>query len=268
MQDLVDQRAPAPGMALRAARAASRRSAIAIGIVAALAAGLLAVDGTLAASKRERCLAAASELLGSRVRGKDYRLVLGSGRDDRLRASARPDLICGFGGHDRLVARGPALRKGDIFVGGPGRDRVQRLKGGRFAGGDHDDTVLLLLKGSFEGGAGVDVVEDMRGGTFVGGGGSFDWVTRQSGGLFDGGPGEDEVERLSGGTFAAGEGQDVVNTQSGGSFEGGEGDEVLARMRDGLYDGGPGDDLVWEYHAGALIDVEECREASEEAVCP
>lgn len=218
------------------------------------------------ADKRQRCLAAASSLLGHTVRGKDYRLVLGTAKSDRFVASARPDLMCGFKGNDRVRASGPPLKKGDIFVGGSGRDRVPRLKGGTFFGGGHDDTVVSLKRGTFVGSSGTDVVENMHAGTFLGGA-DFDWVTRLHGGTFDAGPGEDEVDRVFGGTFVGGPGADAVNTQRGGRFEGGEGEEILAVMRGGLFDGGPDHDLVWNYYAGLLIDIEKCRPAPELA-CP
>jgi hypothetical protein len=112
----------------------------------------------------------------------DYNVIVGTEGDDLLPTTGRADLICGFGGNDRVLTLGgavggglrPVTQPADIFLGGDGNDSVTNLNG-MFFGGDGNDTATTV-NGAFYGENGDDRAIDLYG-------------------YFDGGPGTDTITR-------------------------------------------------------------------------
>jgi hypothetical protein len=235
---------------------------------ALLVLSVLPLDASARTAKERRCLAAASDVLGRTVRPSEFNVITGTSGRDRFTATARRDLICGFRGRD-MVRQEPGLQRGDVFIGGPGRDQVLGMWGGRFIGGDGADRAGGIRGGSFVGGEGDDTVFYMGGGVFRGGPGDDrvsdprDPVGLERDGRFYGGRGEDFA--WMGGAralFKGGPGADTAQIQSG-TFHGGTGDDRVDILRgdDSTFDGGKDDDSVSEYEAGRLIRVESCTAA-------
>ena len=237
-------------------------------ILAAVIAALLIAalpQATDAATKRQRCIAAAEQALGRDIRASDYRIVLGSDRsEERLWTSARQDLICGFGGTEWIKG---TIKAGDIFISGAGTSYVSRQVGGLVVGGKDINIVTYMSGGRFYGRDSGEPGQDARG----------DTVSEMRGGVFYGGPGRDDVPDLYGGRFVGGRGPDWVGTQRGGTFlgklgrdqvdflqrgrfKGGpNGDRVDRQMTGGVFNGGPDTDTVKGYKAGTLYSVEVCK---------
>ena len=208
-------------------------------VSAVLALGLALVLGAAtpamaADDARGRCIgeAARAGLIGSEANPGNTNFVGGTEGNDNFtgRATAGPDVFCGFGGDDRIST----LDAGDAFLGGAGDDEVVFLDGGTFDGGAGNDFVSIQFGGTFNGGEGDDRVADQLGGTFDGGAGN-DTVDIQSGGTFNGGEGNDFVSIQFGGTFNGGEGNDFVSIQFGGTFNGGAGDDRVADQLGGTF---------------------------------
>ena len=107
------------------------------------------------------------------------------------KATAGPDVFCGFGGDDRIGT----LDEGDIFLGGDGTD-----------------TVVYDNFGTFYGGAGDDSVDNTNYDTFYGEDGN-DYVNTNSGFVY-GGAGDDSVN--SNATISyGGDGNDYVDWNAG-----------------------------------------------------
>lgn len=237
-------------------------------ILAALIAALLiaALPQTAqAATKRERCIAAAEQGLGRDIQASDYRIVLGKdGPDETLWPSRGKDLICGFGGTEYVKG---IIRPGDIFISGAGGSMVRRQEGGLIIGGNGIDIVHYMSGGRFYGGksgepgqdALGDTVDEMRGGFFHGGP-DRDVVGDLHDGRFVGGRGFDIVRFQHGGTYLGQRGNDRVHFMYGGRFKGGSSaDRVVREMTGGVFNGGPGTDMVRGYEAGRLFSVEVCE---------
>jgi len=242
------------------------------GAVTALSVALLvaaipqAVDA--GQTRRERCLRVASKTVGHQIKARDYNIVLGTAADDSFKTTKDKDLICGFTGRD-MVRQEPGLRRGDIFIGGPGRDKVLVMGGGRFIGGDGADRAGGIIGGSFIGGAGDDTVFYVGGGVFRGGPGDdtvadpHEPIGLERDGRFYGGRGEDYAFIWGArALFKGGPGADTAQIQSG-TFHGGTGDDNVDILRgdDSTFDGGKDVDAVAEYEAGTLIHVESCTAA-------
>jgi hypothetical protein len=71
--------------------------------------------------------------------------IKGSDRDDRLRGTAGPDVICAGAGNDTVMGMAGA----DRIRGGPGKDRIEGGRGDDELGGDRGDDIL-------DGGSGRD----------------------------------------------------------------------------------------------------------------
>lgn len=128
------------------------------------------------------------------------------------------DVICGFGGNDRLEGLGGD----DVIIGGPGEDVLLGGGGADTIEGDGDlDHIVGGSEGDhLEGGPGPDEI--------LGGGGSDDVIGDGGSDLLLGGG---DIDIIDGGP-----GNEVRdNGQSPGIF-GGAGDDII--------DGGPGDDLI------------------------
>jgi len=226
-----------------------------------------------AATKRQRCIAAAEKALGHDIRPSDYRIVLGTDKpEERFATSAGKDLICGFGGTDWVKG---TLRSGDIFIGATGTSYVLRMVGGLVIGGPDIDIVNYMSGGRFYGGKGAfpegqdargDTVDEMHGGFFHGGPG-LDVVRDLYDGRFVGGRGADQVGVQHGGIYLGKHGPDWVYFMYGGRFKGGgENDRLREEMTGGVFNGGSGTDRVKGYEAGRLFSVELC--VKPKTVCP
>ena len=202
---------------------------------------------------KKRCVRDAQQagLVEPGARPHDLNVVVGTGRDDVFSGASLTDgrdLVCGFGGDDRLAnADGPPLALGDVFLGAAGDDAVELVRAGGFAdGGQGDDRVGRLTASFFEdepaagfsGGSGNDTVGFL--------GGVPGLVT------FDGGDGDDRVDRHFGGTFNGDAGNDAVTGDLGGDgegsphpqFNGGAGDDHVRYMYFARFEGGDGDDTA------------------------
>ncbi len=165
-----------------------------------------------------------SELARAGLIGRDTNpghanVIVGTEGDDTFteaQLTEGVDLICGFGGADRVEA---TLGSGDVFLGGEGNDSVNTMDGGTFEGGEGIDSVDFMNGGTFNGGAGNDAVAFLRGGTFNGGEGDDEVIFLENEGTtFNGGPGNDSVFLQFAGTFNGGPGNDTVFVPIGGTF--------------------------------------------------
>jgi hypothetical protein len=225
-----------------------------------------------AATKRQRCIAAAETALGRDINPTNYRIMLGSDRpEERFWTSSRKDLICGFGGTDWVQG---TMRSGDIFISGAGPSYVLRQAGGLVIGGNAIDIVEYMSGGRFYGGksgepgqdAQGDLVNEMYGGVFHGGP-DQDTVIYLHDGRFWGGRGTDFVAFEYGGLYVGNRGSDRVDFLSGGKFKGGPGDDLVGEaMTGGVFNGGLGTDKVTGYAAGQLFSVERC--VKPQTACP
>ncbi len=198
--------------------------------IAAIAVVGLGAGATPSAARdaESRCIseAARAGVLSADTKPGTANFIGGTDGDDRFPSDQLThgvDVVCGFGGNDVVET----LSHGDIFLGGPGDDRVI-VNGGTFYGGEGNDSAISLhFGGTFNGGIGKDGVNFLQDGTFNGGVGndSAEWLDR---GTFNGGEGTDGVEFLDNGTFNGGEGNDSVHSISfGGTFNGGPGDDSV-----------------------------------------
>ena len=267
-----------------------RLPSVTLAVATALMLALLAAGNAIAESQRERCLRAAAEAIGLDIDPARYRVVTGTAGPDVFVATAGRDLICGFGGNDRL-RRLPPLERGDIviggagddlvwrllggrFHGGPGDDKLYRLDGGTFVGGPGHDRMLIQVGGLFRGGRGNDRVgldsdpSGVEGGTFVGGRGDdqADAVTGASS-VFRGGPGNDRAGVDRRGTFIGGSGNDRSGLLRSGTFKGGDGSDLVEEQEGGRFLGGSGPDGVGRYVRGTHFSVESCVPADGSS-CP
>jgi hypothetical protein len=227
---------------------------------------------TEAATRRERCLAAAEQALGRAIEPSDYRIVLGTNKaEETLWPSRSRDLICGFSGTEYVKG---VIRPGDIFISGAGGSIVRRQEGGLIVGGNGIDIVNYMSGGRFygrrSGEAGQDAlgdtVDEMHGGFFHGGP-DRDVVGDLYDGRFVGGRGFDVVRFQRGGIYLGQRGNDRVEFLSGGRFKGGSSsDRVTREMSGGVFNGGTGTDLVRGYSAGQLFSVERCEKPK--TACP
>lgn len=240
-------------------------------IVALLVAAL--PQAAEAATKRQRCIAAAEKSLGHDIRASDYRIFIGSDRpEERVWTTPGQDLICGFAGTEWV--RG-TLRSGDVVIGGRGTLYVLRMEGGLVIGGPDIDIVAYMSGGRFYGRGGYfpegqdargDTVDEMHGGLFHGGPG-LDAVGDLYDGRFVGGRGPDQVFFQHGGVYLGKRGNDRVYFLSDGRFKGGpDNDRVTQEMSGGVFNGGPGTDTVKGYDAGSLFSVELC--VKPKTACP
>lgn len=228
----------------------SRIVAVTAAVVVAASGGAPAAAGAKNGLKK-RCVRDAQQagLIEPAATREDLNVVVGTGRDDAFPAASLTDgrdLVCGFGGDDRLSnADGPPLALGDVFLGAAGDDTVDLVRAGGFVdGGQGDDRVGRLSASfhedepvaGFRGGTGGDVVGFL--------GGVPGLVT------FDGGDGDDRVDHHFGGTFNGGAGNDAVTGDLGGDgegsphphFNGGAGDDHVRYMYFARFDAGDGDD--------------------------
>ena len=179
--------------------------AMALALTFGVAAPAMAADS----DAQGRCISEAimAGLIGGDANPSNTNFVAGTEGNDNFdaRATAGPDVFCGFGGRDSIHTLVP----GDIFLGGEGKDAVIHQYGGTFLGGGGDEMVVWQYRGTFDGGEGDDTLHLQLGGTFTGGEGE-DRVLYQYGGTFNGDADDDAVNLLYGGTFNGGEGDDVV----------------------------------------------------------
>jgi len=77
------------------------------------------------------------------------------------KATADPDVICGFGGDDAIFT----VDAGDIFLGGEGNEFIA-FNSGTVYGGEGKD-FIDTNKGTFDGGAGIDEVSINEGGILI-----------------------------------------------------------------------------------------------------
>jgi hypothetical protein len=216
---------------------------------------------------------AAAAALGLNPDG--YTIILGTEGSDVFdaRVTGGPDLICGFGGEDKITNLDP----GDVFLGGSDSDFAAyvnaessfygegdidyvlgELQGGTVFGGADDDEVDQISSGTFNGEDGDDSFGSMDGGTFNGGGGA-DVVGLMFGGTFNGGADNDLVSSLDGGTFNGEAGDDSVwGTMTGGTFNGGAGNDSVNDMvgapsfPGGTFNGEDGEDFVVDLEGGTF----------------
>ena len=126
--------------------AISTTLALALAFILGAAAPAMAADGD---STRARCIseAARAGVIGGDSNPGNTNFVAGTegAATFNWRATAGPDVFCGFGGNDFIVN----LDAGDAFRGGAG-----------------DDVVFYQFYGTFNGGGGTDVLHRQLGGTF------------------------------------------------------------------------------------------------------
>jgi Ca2+-binding RTX toxin-like protein len=220
-------------------------------------AGILVLGATAtpasaqAKPNKGRCISelAKAGLIGRDTNPGQANIIVGTEGDDTFvvgQFTEGVDLVCGFGGNDRVYDADPSvvlMGPGDVFLGGDGNDSV----------------FLQLSEGAiFVGGAGNDSVGQNRGGTVIGGDGN-DTVLFNDQGTFDGGAGNDEVHFLTEGfaghegpsIFNGGDGDDHVrflgnfgSSAVGPTFNGDAGNDSVGFMQSGVFNGGPGDDSV------------------------
>src|SRR5215212_10080182 len=164
-------------------------------MAAALALSGVAQGAPVGGSADAKCLAEAAKTVEQPgFNPADYAFHGGTELDNNFdgRATAGPDVFCGFGGFDVISN----LNAGDIFLGGEGDDGVSTNNGIFFggAGGDIVDDNI----GAFNGEVGDDTVQTNNG-TFNGGAGD-DFVGNNIG-TFDGGAGSDFVSEGCGPTI-------------------------------------------------------------------
>jgi Ca2+-binding RTX toxin-like protein len=111
------------------------------------------------------------------------RLAVGTGRADRIRGTAGPDLLFGLGGADRIAGRGGH----DLICGGGGDDRLD--------GGTGNDVVIGGLGDDLaRGGSGNDVLRgDTGADRLIGGAGDDELRGGPRGDVFDAAPGADRL---------------------------------------------------------------------------
>ncbi|MEM9654640.1 MAG: calcium-binding protein [Actinomycetota bacterium] len=200
--------------------------------------------------------------------------IIGTERNDLLRGTPGPDVICGLGGNDRIYGFGGD----DILLGGEGNDRIYGGTGddtamggpGRdLVNGDLGDDVLDGgdERDTMNGGGGNDIMRGGDGNDLMNGGANDD--------MMYGGPGNDRMITGSGDDQAFGEagndsmvggvGDDVMSggpdndNMTGGQgvdeLNGDEGDDVLSGQNgNDILDGGPDRDRC---RGGRGIDVED-----------
>jgi hypothetical protein len=195
-------------------------------LLAALSAAAVATPVSARPVDEGRCIAelARAGLAGPSTNPSTLNIVTGTdGADDfRDDLTAGADLICGFGGDDRVFS----IRDSDVFIGGDGNDAATFMYAGTFVGGPGSDVIDSFYGGTFDGGDGNDWAIGMNTGTFIGGEGN-DAVSKMHGGSFSGGVGNDWVGFMFGGTFNGEVGDDWVGYLGGGTFNGGEGNDVV-----------------------------------------
>jgi len=109
-------------------------------VAAAMAASGVAQAKPVSGSADAKCQQLAIKTLGPGVNPADYTFVGGTaGNDDFTgKATAGPDVLCGFGGNDSITK----VDEGDIFLGGSGNDQVA-YNDGTFNGGAGEDFVTI-----------------------------------------------------------------------------------------------------------------------------
>ena len=175
-------------------------------MAAALALSGVAQGAPVGGSADAKCLAEAAKTVEQPgFNPADYAFHGGTELDNNFdgRATAGPDVFCGFGGFDVISN----LNAGDIFLGGEGDDGVSTNNGIFFGGEGGDSVDTNSLTGTFNGGAGSDFVDDNIG-------------------AFNGEVGDDTVQ-TNNGTFNGGAGDDFVGNNIG-TFDGGAGSDFVS----------------------------------------
>lgn len=131
---------------------------LALMLAAAMALSGVAQARTMADSADAQCGKLAIRTLGPGFDPSGYTFIGGAAGDDDFtgKATAGPDVFCGFGGKDSIFE----VDEGDIFLGGAGNDQVT-YNDGTFNGGAGNDSVSInygVSYGGFNGGAGEDFV--------------------------------------------------------------------------------------------------------------
>ena len=116
-----------------------------LGAAALMLATMLALCGVAQAAPvggkaDARCLAEAVRTLGPGFNPSDYNFVGGTDGPDQFARAATggADVICGFGGDDRLSG---TLDQGDVFLGGADNDLVDGNDGTIYGGPGNDSVV-------------------------------------------------------------------------------------------------------------------------------
>lgn len=197
--------------------------------------------------------------------------IVGTNRRERLRGTARNDVIVARGGHDLIRSGGGKDRicggsGDDVILAGPGRDLLDGDAGGDFlVGGPARDKILAgsgnfhVLRGNqgndaLRGGPGFDILLGEAGNDRLdGGAGVFDRASF----FFSGGPVTADLNT----NLATGEGTDTMVAIE--DLEGGQlGDTLIGNAEpnfffplggDDLVTGGDGFDLVSFYGAAAAV---------------
>jgi hypothetical protein len=200
-------------------------------LAAAMALSGVAQAAPISGKANAQCAKLAIHALGPSFNPSNFTFIGGTeGNDDFTgHGTAGPDVICGFGGNDRIVWEA-ALDEGDIFLGGAGNDYVSH-NAGTFYGGAGNDGVevnsgtfygqegsdsVIVNEGTFYGGADTDIV-DVNSGTFYGEEGND--IVDVNGGTYYGGAGNDRLQTGEyGSTFYGQEGSDFVVFENFGTF--------------------------------------------------
>ena len=179
------------------------------------------------------------------IYGYDFPVWWAGGADIIYASPERPEVICGLGGNDRIIAF-----TGDVVYGGPGDDDIWNgAAARRLYGGEGDDRLIACVpyecmgdrrEATMFGGPGADTLSGKGGRDLLRGGdgddvlvgsGNDDWLY--------GGPGDDELVGWWGADHLyGGHGHDKL--------EGGKNNDVLVggTGRDELW-GGPGNDWMF-----------------------
>jgi hypothetical protein len=190
-------------------------------LAAAMALSGVAQAAPISGKDDAQCAKLAIQTLGPGFNPANYTFIGGTeGNDDFTgQGTAGPDVICGFGGNDRIVWE-DAVYEGDIFLGGAGTDYVSNNAGTFYGGADNDG--VEVNSGTFYGQEGTDDVL-INEGTFYGAEDTDLVYTNY--GTFYGGASNDRVYENMG-TFYGEEGNDYVDYNYG-TFYGEEGNDSV-----------------------------------------